>query len=138
VQLPFIQYLSPDFTFVPICMGFQDYDAAASVGKTVRSAIKGRDVVVIASTDFSHYVSKETARTKDGKALEAIKAMDPKRLYDVVRDEDITMCGYGPVMVTMLACQGGKATVLKYASSGDVQPMRDVVGYASVVIEKAD
>ena len=138
VQLPFIQYLSPDFTFVPICMGFQDYDAAASVGKTVRSAIKGRDVVVIASTDFSHYVSKETARTKDGKALEAIKAMDPKRLYDVVRDEDITMCGYGPVMVTMLACQGGKATVLKYASSGDVQPMRDVVGYASVVIEKGD
>lgn len=138
VQLPFIQHISPDFSFVPICMGFQDYDTAASVGKTVRNAIKGKDVVVIASTDLSHYVSKETARIKEGKALEAIKAMDPRRLYDVVRDEGITMCGYGPVMVTMLACVGGKATVLKYASSGDVQPMRDVVGYASVVIEKAD
>jgi hypothetical protein len=62
--------------------------------------------------------------------------MDPKRLFEVVRDEDISMCGYGPVMATLTACAGGKATVLKYATSGDVQPMRDVVGYASAVIEK--
>lgn len=138
VQLPFIQYLSSDFTFVPICMGFQDYDAATSVGKVIRDAISGRDAVVIASTDFSHYVPKDVAETKDGMALEAIKSMDPKKLYEVVRDEDISMCGYGPVIAMLVACAGGKPTVLKYASSGDVQPMREVVGYASVVIEKRD
>ena len=136
VQLPFLQYLSSDIRFVPICMGFQDYESAVSVGKTIRDAIKDKDVIVIASTDMSHYVTKDTAKRKDGMALEAIRAMDPKRLFEVVRDEDISMCGYGPVMATLTACAGGKATVLKYATSGDVQPMRDVVGYASAVIEK--
>jgi hypothetical protein len=136
VQLPFLQYISPDFRFVPICMGFQDYEAAVSVGKTIRDAIRGKDAIVIASSDMSHYVSKEMAKRKDSMALEAVKAMDAKRLFEVVRDEDISMCGYGPVMATITACAGGKATLLKYATSGDVQPMRDVVGYASVVIEK--
>ena len=136
VQLPFLQYLSPSVRFVPICMGFQDYEAATGLGKTIKSAVKGRDVVVIASTDMSHYVPKDLAKKKDSMALDAIKAMDSKRLYEVVRDEDISMCGYGPVIATMTACAGGKAEVLKYASSGDVQPMRDVVGYASVAITK--
>ncbi|OGS41482.1 MAG: AmmeMemoRadiSam system protein B [Euryarchaeota archaeon RBG_16_62_10] len=138
VQLPFLQHISPDFRFVPLCMGFQDYEAATSVGRTIAGAIKGKDVVVIASTDMSHYVTKETAKRKDGLALDAIRAMDPRRLYEVVRDNDISMCGYGPVMATLTACAGGRATVLKYATSGDVYPMRDVVGYASVVIEKSD
>jgi len=136
VQLPFIQYLKRDFRFVPICMAFQDYDAARSLGEAIREASAGRDVVVIASTDFSHYVTAATAKAKDGMALEAIEAMDPKRLYDVVADENISMCGYGPVMAMLTACRGGKARILKYATSGDVRPMRDVVGYASVVVER--
>ncbi len=136
VQLPFLQYLSPEIKFVPLCMGLQDYDAATSVGKVIKDAIKGKDVIVIASTDMSHYVTKEIAQRKDGMVLDAVRSMDPKKLYDVVRDEDVSMCGYGPVMATMTACTGGRATVLKYATSGDVQPMREVVGYASVVIEK--
>lgn len=136
VQLPFIQYLSQDFTFVPICMAFQDYDAAVSVGETIRDAIKDRDAVVIASTDFSHYVSAATAKAKDAMALKAIEEMDAKGLYRVVMDENISMCGYGPVMAMLTACRGGKARILKYATSGDVRPMKDVVGYASVVVEK--
>lgn len=136
VQLPFIQYLTDDFRFVPICMGFQDYDAARSVGEVVRDALKGKDAVVVASTDLSHYVTAATARAKDGKALDAIVSMDPKRLFDAVRDENISMCGYGPVMATMTACGGAEAKVLKYATSGDVRPMRDVVGYASVAFTK--
>jgi len=136
VQLPFLQYLSPEIKFVPVCMGFQDYDAAVSLGKTIAAAVKGKDVVVIASTDMSHYVLKDLAKKKDSMALDAIRAMDARRLYDIVRDEGISMCGYGPVIATMTACVGGKASVLKYASSGDVQPMREVVGYASAVIEK--
>lgn len=136
VQLPFIQYLSNDFSFVPICMAFQDLDAAVSLGELVAKASKDRDVVVVASTDFSHYVTAATAKVKDSKALKAIESMDPKRLYDVVMDENISMCGYGPVMAMLVACRGGRARILKYATSGDVRPMRDVVGYASVVVEK--
>ena len=136
VQLPFIQYVAPESKFVPICMAFQDIDAARSVGGIIKDAIKNKDVVVIASTDFSHYVTSETANTKDGMALEAIGRMDVKGLYDVVMDESISMCGYGPVMAMMTACEGGKARILKRATSGDVKPMRDVVGYAAVVVEK--
>ena len=136
VQLPFLQHMSTDFKFVPLCMGFQDYEASRSVGEIVRDAVKGRDAIVIASTDMSHYVTAGTAKAKDGKALDRIEAMDPEGLFETVRDENISMCGYGPVMATMVACGNGKARVLKYATSGDVRPMKDVVGYASVVIEK--
>ncbi len=136
VQLPFLQYISPKVKFVPICMGFQDFEAAASVGRAIYEARKTKDIVAIASTDMSHYVPAEVARRKDTMALDAIKAMDPKRLYEVVRDEDISMCGYGPVMAVLTACAGGKASVLKYANSGEVHAMREVVGYASAVIEK--
>ncbi len=136
VQLPFLQFFSNQFQFVPICMGFQDLDSALSVGHTVAKAIAGKDVVVIASTDMSHYVSPALAKKKDSMALEAIKNMDSKGLYEVVRDENISMCGYGPVIATMAACAGGKASVLKYANSGEVHTMAQVVGYASVVIAK--
>lgn len=136
VQLPFLQHISKDFSFVPLCMGFQDFEASKQVGEIIRDAVKGRDAVVIASSDFSHYVTPGTAKAKDGKALDAIAAMDPERLYETVRDEDMSMCGYGPVMATMVACGSAKAEVLKYATSGDVRPMREVVGYASVVFAK--
>ncbi len=136
VQLPFLQFLSPQVKFVPICMGFQDYEAALSVGELIREAMRTKDIVVIASTDMSHYVPAGVAKKKDAMALNAIEAMDPKRLYNVVRDENISMCGYGPVMAALTACAGARATVLKYANSGDVHPMHDVVGYAACVIEK--
>ncbi len=136
VQLPFLQFFATAFQFVPICMGFQDLESAVSVGRTLARAIAGKDVVVLASTDMSHYVSPMLAKKKDSMALEAIKRMDSKALYDVVRDENISMCGYGPVIATMTACAGGRATVLKYGNSGEVHPMAQVVGYASVVIAK--
>lgn len=136
VQLPFLQYFSKDFKFVPICMGFQDYDSAVSLGKTIRSATKGKDVVVIASTDLSHYVPRDVAMKKDTMVLDAIKAMDAKSLFRAVEDNNISMCGYGPVIAMMTASSGGTATVLRYATSGDVTPMSEVVGYAAVVIGK--
>lgn len=136
VQLPFLQYFSNDFKLVPICMGFQDYESAVSLGKTIKGAIKGKDVVVIASTDLSHYVPKDIAKKKDTMVLDAIKAMDAKSLFATVEEHNISMCGYGPVIATMTACSGGTATLLRYATSGDVSPMSEVVGYAAVVIRK--
>lgn len=138
VQLPFLQFLGGQFKFVPICMALQDYDAATSVGRIIARALKGRDAVVLASTDFSHYVAPAVAKKKDGMAIEQITNLDPKGLYEKVMDENISMCGYGPVMAMLTATKerASRAELLKYATSGDVRPMRDVVGYAAIRVER--
>jgi AmmeMemoRadiSam system protein B len=135
VQLPFLQYLNPDFKFVPICIGHQTYKMAKEVGGIISKAIKGKDVVVLASTDFSHYVPMEVAKKKDMKAIEAIIKLDAKALYKTVDKFNISMCGYGPVMAMMEAVGGKQAKLLKYSTSGDVREMRDVVGYGALVVK---
>jgi hypothetical protein len=134
VQIPFIQYFGTDRSFVPISMMMQDPKSAAQVGQVIREAIGGRDAVIIASTDFSHYVSPEQAKGQDMMAIDQILALNPKGLYDTVRKNRITMCGFGPVMAMLEAVQGSEAELLKYANSGDVRPMSEVVGYASIVV----
>ncbi len=132
VQLPFLQHFRRDISFVPITMLLQEEEIAVEVGKIVRQAIEesGKDVVVIASTDFSHYVPKKKAYKNDALAIERIVNRDISGLYRVIYRHRITMCGYGPV-AAMLTATRGSVEILKYATSGDVHPMDDVVGYAS-------
>jgi AmmeMemoRadiSam system protein B len=134
VQLPFIQYFSADKKFVPISMLMQDHKSAVQVGQFIREAIGGRDAVIIASTDFSHYVAPDAAKELDMLAIDQILQLNPKGLYDVVRKNRITMCGFGPVMAMLEAVRGSEAELLKYANSGDVHSMAEVVGYASIVV----
>jgi AmmeMemoRadiSam system protein B len=134
VQLPFVKYIAPKAKLVPICMMMQDYESAKEAGKVICEAIAGKSVVVVASTDFSHYVSAETAKRKDALAIERITALDPKGLQQVVERNDISMCGYGPVMAMMEAIQPKSARLLKYATSGDLAPMAEVVGYAAIAL----
>ncbi|MDO9537699.1 MAG: AmmeMemoRadiSam system protein B [Thermoplasmata archaeon] len=134
VQLPFIQFFARDRKFVPVSMLMQDHKSATQVGKSVRDAIGDRDAVIIASTDFSHYISPEAAKEKDMLAIDRILDLDTKGLYDTVRKNRITMCGFGPVIAMLEAVQGSEAELLKYANSGDVKPMAEVVGYASIVV----
>jgi len=136
VQLPFLQHLGADFRFVPVCMGLQDYDSAVEVGTRVRQAIRGSDALVIASTDFSHYIAKGLAARKDRMAIDKIVAFDVKGFDATVRKHDISMCGYGPVMAMLTAVESGTPEFLKYASSGDVADMAEVVGYASIAIRR--
>ncbi len=133
VQLPFIQYLFDDVKIVPICMLKQDINTAKALGEHIRDAVADRDVVIVASTDFSHYVLKETAKKKDGKTIDMITASDAEGLYRSIRDEHISMCGYGPVAAMMYGTDCSSAELLKYSTSGDISSMRDVVGYASIV-----
>lgn len=135
VQLPFLQYIKKDFNFVPICMGMQDYKTAKEVGSIIKDVIKDRDVVVIASSDFTHYEPKEVANRKDKIAINTILELNSKKLFEVVKQNNITMCGYGPVIAMLEGVNGKKATLLKYATSGDIQPMNDVVGYAGLIVE---
>jgi len=135
VQLPFLQYMSPDVLFVPLCMGAQDLESTREVGMKLKRALKGRDAVIIASSDFSHYVPAEEAERKDRKAIDAILSGDASKLYDVVVKEDISMCGYGAVMAMLSAVNFSSAKMLAYGNSGMMKKMKDVVGYSSIMVE---
>jgi AmmeMemoRadiSam system protein B len=110
-----------------------------SMGKAIYETAKalGRDIVVLASSDMTHYKPQNIASQNDSQVLEAIKMMDEKLMIKRVMDLNVTMCGYGPVASTLVASKGMGAKnveILKYATSGDVTgDMSAVVGYASAV-----
>lgn len=138
VQLPWLQYLYPDSKIVPVTMLSQDLETARAVGNAI-----GRcdgDVVVIASTDFTHYEPHETAAEKDRALMDAIVELDEENLYERRTSLRATMCGYGPVMAMMVAAKAMGARsgrLLKYATSGNVTgDFSAVVGYGSLVLER--
>lgn len=140
VQLPFLQKLVPQFSFVPITVGTSRYEALSSLGTAIAEVLlqTGEPVLVIASSDMNHYESDEVTRIKDKRALDAVLKLDARGLYDTVTQQHITMCGFGPAVAMLTACslRGAKrAELIKYATSGDISGERDkVVGYAGVAI----
>jgi AmmeMemoRadiSam system protein B len=148
VQLPFIQYLKRNFTIVPIQMMDTRLETCIEVGNAVASAIaecgarsaeyKAEGTLIVASSDMSHYVSAGTAKKKDHAAIKRILDLDAQGLYHTVRDEGISMCGYGPVVAMLTACKvlgATKAELVKYTNSGEVSGDYDqVVGYAGIVV----
>ena len=137
VQLPFLEYVLPKPSFVPLQVRFGPLSYLQQVAGVVREALAGRDVLLLASTDFSHYVPAETAQRLDRLALDAILAGDARGLYEVVQREQISMCGIAPTTVLLEAVKGLglSATLLRWGHSGEVVPMEDVVGYAAVALE---
>jgi len=141
VQLPLLQACGRPFSFVPICLFSSEYAVCQDVGLAVARAIAGsnRSVLMVASTDMSHYVSLEQATIKDHLAIEAIVACDPQRLHRVVRREGITMCGFHPTTALLIAARELGATsaeLIGYATSADVtKDDSSVVGYAGLVIK---
>jgi AmmeMemoRadiSam system protein B len=113
----------------------QEYRAARDLGDTLAEAITGKDVVVIASTDFSHYVPKSVAQQKDSDVIDKILGLDPQGMNKTRVKNSVSMCGHGPVMAMLSAVKGKEAKLLKYATSGDVRPMPEVVGYGAVVVK---
>jgi len=141
LQLPFLQYiLGSDFKFVPICMLLQEAEVAVNVGEAVASALQGVDAVVIASSDMTHYEPQASAEKKDYTAIEAMRRFDVERLYRAITDLNISMCGSGPAAAMITASKllaAKKATLLKYATSGDVTGDRSaVVGYCSMAFSR--
>lgn len=141
VQLPFLQYLYDSrFKIVPVCFSMQDLSSAQEVGKAVGKALAGRNAVVIASSDMTHYEPQETAARKDKTALEAVVAMDEAGFYSTVERNRISACGYGPIAAVISAVKvlGAKeAKLLCYKTSGDiVGDYSSVVGYAAVCFTK--
>ena len=136
VQLPFLQYLyGSKFRFVPIAFLMQDLKSSQEVGKALAKALKGRNSVIIASTDMTHYEPHEQASRKDRLALSAVEKMNEEEFYSVIESYRISACGYGPVAALIVASRllgAKKAEILCYKTSGDVVgDYSSVVGYAS-------
>lgn len=138
VQLPWLQYLYGKVRIVPVVMLAQDLETARTVGKSIAQA--GGNVIVIASSDLTHYEPHSVAMEKDSSVIEAVIALDEEELYERCERLRCTMCGYGPVAAAMVASKemkGDKASLLKYATSGDTSgDFSRVVGYGSIVIRR--
>ena len=140
VQLPFLQYLRPDVTIAALCIGHGDYVPLSDIGHGIAAAIRefGEDVLIIASSDMTHYESAASARQKDEMALARALALDGKGLLDVCHRQHITMCGAVPATVmieAVLQSGASQAELIAYGNSGDVSgDNRQVVGYAAVTV----
>lgn len=141
VQLPFLQYLSDIFKIVPIVMGTQSISATMDLSKAIVDAGEkiGKSYCIIASTDLSHFNTQKRANEVDGFVLEDIEKMDEFKLMEEIIQYNITMCGYGPVITTILSSKlTGKESseILAYQTSGDIsKDFSSVVGYASGIFK---
>jgi MEMO1 family protein len=139
LQLPFLEYVLPHPRFVALQVRYDRFDRLAEIGRIVAEAVRGRDVLLLASSDFSHYVPPRIAERLDRLAIDAVLSRDARELYDTVERNDISMCGVAPttVMLAALAEERLTARLLRWGHSGEAHPMREVVGYAAIVLESA-
>lgn len=141
VQLPFLQFFKKEFSIVPICISYYaDYQDLESLGEAIAKSIKslGKETLLISSTDMSHQETQEVAQKKDKMAIDQILDLNPKKLVDTVKKENISMCGFQPTAAAIIAAKqmgASKATLVKYQTSGDMTGDFDqVVGYAGIRI----
>ena len=140
VQIPFLQYFRSDFRIVPIILGYAGGDTCKEIGREIAKAVRelNREVVIIASSDMTHYEPQESAQEKDTQAIDAILDLDEDELLRRVEELDISMCGYAPTASLISAAKelGAKsAELVKYQTSGDTTgDYSAVVGYAGIII----
>jgi len=140
VQLPFLQRLVPDFTFVPICLATHRLELTEEIGSAVADVVANEKepVGILASSDLNHYEDQQTTIRKDNIAIDEVIRMQPKELWRAVNEFDVSMCGFIPSTAMLTAANklgAKKATLLKHATSGDINgDFRRVVGYASILV----
>jgi AmmeMemoRadiSam system protein B len=140
VELPFLLLRQPKLRFVPIALGTSQFEVLEQLGEALADVIAASKdrILIVASSDMNHYESDAVTRVKDHQAIERILTLDPRGLFDVVTQQKISMCGFGPAVAMLTAARllGAKsAELVKYATSGDISGDRDmVVGYAGVVV----
>ncbi|MFW9850702.1 MAG: AmmeMemoRadiSam system protein B [Candidatus Thorarchaeota archaeon] len=136
VQVPFLQYsFGEDFSFVPICLSDYRFEVIESLGKTIANLAKEMDILVIASSDFTHFESAASAKIKDNQALEYLEYLDPEGFMGFVREHRVSICGSGPIATALVFAKEQGATsyrLFKYTTSGDVTgDNNSVVAYVS-------
>jgi AmmeMemoRadiSam system protein B len=140
VELPFLQLKQPNLRIVPIALGTGHFEVLEQLGLALADVIAQQrgPVLIVASSDMNHYESDVVTRAKDHRAIDKILTMDARGLFDVVTQQNVSMCGFGPAVVMLTAARqlGAKsAQLVKYATSGDVSGHREVVvGYAGIIV----
>lgn len=140
VQIPFLQVLAGELSFAAICVGTADFASLEALGHALARVVKSvpEPVLVVASSDMTHYESAEAASRKDRYAIEKMEQLDPQGLYRTIFDKDVSMCGFAPAVAMLIGCRDLGATgghLVRYANSGDVSGDYDrVVGYAGMAV----
>jgi len=141
VMLPFLQRRQPELEIVPILVGQLSLTESLQLGSAISQMLThdNEEVLLVASSDMNHFVTAERTQQLDFMAIEAMEKYDLQRLYHVVREKHISMCGVLPVIIVMQAAHGlgaRKCQLLRYAHSGQVNGDNDrVVGYAGLMIQ---
>jgi MEMO1 family protein len=140
VQVPFLQQMQKNLSIVPLVIAHISYPMCEQVATILAECLKksDKDVLIVASSDMTHYESRQVATKKDALALDRLLALDPAGLYQTVVNQRITMCGFIPATIALLAsmqCGAQTAKLVRYTDSGEVSGDTDqVVGYAGVII----
>ncbi len=141
IQVPFLQVVLREFQFVPLVLGEQDRQTCETLAVSIVRAVGDRRVLLVGSSDLSHFHSYAKAVKLDSIVLRHIEKMDAGGLLKDLEENVSEACGGGPAAVTMMVSRmlgSDKAKILKYANSGDVTGDKgSVVGYASAVLYKA-
>jgi AmmeMemoRadiSam system protein B len=147
VEVPFLQVLARDFSFVPIAIGTLNFEKLVALGNAIAKVISaaGEPVLLMASSDLNHHEPDNITREKDRFAIDQMMALDPRGLYDSVRREGITMCGVGPAVAALTAARtlgATRAELVRYATSADAfspdeaGARESVVGYAGMIFSQ--
>ena len=141
IQLPFLQETLGKFSMVPIIQGSQDLSTCEEIARTLAEVLKGKKVLLIASSDLSHFHPYEQAKALDKKVLRRVEDFDERGLMQDMIQDQVEACGGGPIVTVMKTARllsADRALVLNYANSGDVTGDRSgVVGYMSAAIFKS-
>lgn len=144
VQIPFLQRVLGEFSFLPVSISHLSEQECVHLGQVIAhlyesEATRGKSPILIASSDLSHYLAPEETERLDHLAVEQVVGLEPLGLLNTVERANISMCGVFPTTVLLVAARtlGAKAAhLLKHYHSGHVAPMNEVVGYASVAVER--
>jgi len=140
VQLPFLQSTLGDFTFVPVCLGAHCYDYAEEIGRAIAEVAREEKeaIAILASSDLNHYEDQRETLRKDQLAIDQMLARNPRELWRVVDEYDVSMCGFIPTTTMLVAANAlgaQDARLVKHATSGDVNgDYSHVVGYAAIAV----
>jgi len=138
VQVPFLQYFRPDVKIVPIVIAEHDYESLAELGSCIAECVRGKDVLILASSDMTHFEDADTAKQLDDIALEQVLKLDAFALHRTIISNKISMCGFCPAAAMIIAAVelgAQNAELVRYGNSGDVTgDFSSVVGYAAVRI----
>jgi len=140
VQLPFLQARLHDFSLAAICVGTGDYQTLEKLGRAMARVVRSlsEPTLIVCSSDMNHYESADVASEKDHLAIDRMLVLDARGLHDVVREMQITMCGFAPAVAALTACRdlgASTAKLIRYANSGEVSgDFGSVVGYAGLAV----